>query len=46
MRANMFIYLRDVIDENRSHNCVRESKKAVLVPLSTKGIAADNERGN
>ena len=27
----------DVIDENRFHNCVGESEKALLVPVSTKG---------
>ena len=30
----MWVYLRDVIDKNRFHNCVRESDKALLVPLS------------
>ena len=33
----------DVIDENRFQNCVRESEKALLVPVSTKGITADHE---
>ena len=42
----MCVYLRDVIDENRFHNCVRESEKAQLVPVSTKRIAAGHERGN
>ena len=31
----MWVYLRDVIDENRFHNCVGESEKTLLVPLST-----------
>ena len=35
----MWVYLRDVIDENRFHNCVRESALSVL-------SAADHERGN
>ena len=30
----MWVYLRDVIDENRFHNCVGESDKALLVPVS------------
>ena len=33
----------DVIDENRFQNCVRESEKALLVSVSTKGITADHE---
>ena len=37
----MWVYLRDVIDENRCHSCVRESEKALLVLP-----AADHERGN
>ena len=40
----MWAYLRDVINENRSHNCVDESEKALLVPVSTKRITADHER--
>lgn len=32
--------------ENPFQNCVRESEKAVLVPVSTLGITADHERGN
>ena len=36
VQANMWAYLRDVINENRSHNCVDESEKAILVPVSTK----------
>ena len=39
----MILYLRDVIDENRFHNCVGQSEKALLVPVSTKGITADHE---
>ena len=31
----------DVIDENRFQNCVRESEKAPLDRVSTKGILAD-----
>ena len=47
MRANMYVYFKGVIDvENRFHNCVRESEKSLLVPVSTKGIAANHERGN
>ena len=42
----MCVYLRDVIDENRFHNCVRESEKALLVRVSTMEIAADHERGH
>ena len=42
----MCVYLRDVIDENRFHNCVRESEKALLVRVSTKEIAAGHERGH
>ena len=30
----MCVYLRDVIDENRFHNCVCESEKALLVQVS------------
>ena len=36
VRANMSVYLRDVIYENRFHNCVGESEKALLVPVSKK----------
>ena len=42
----MWVYLRDVIYENRFHNCVRESEKALLVAVSTKEITADHERRN
>ena len=28
-------------DENRPHNCVGETEKALLVPVSTKGITED-----
>ena len=28
----MWVYLRDVIDENRFHNCVGESEKALFSP--------------
>ena len=42
----MWVYLRDVIYENRFHNCVRESEKALLVAVSADGIAADHEHGN
>ena len=34
----MWVYLRDVIDKNcfhHVHNCVHESEKALLVPVST-----------
>ena len=37
----MWLYLGDVIEENRFHNFVRESEKALLVLLS-----AGHERGN
>ena len=30
----MWVYLRDVTDENHFHNCVGESHKAHLVPVS------------
>ena len=40
------LYLGNVIDENRFHNCVGESKKALLVPVSTKGITAGHENWN
>ena len=43
MWANKWVYLGDVIDENRLHNCVGESEKALLVPVSTKGITVDPE---
>ena len=47
MRANMYFYFKRVIDvENCFHNCVRESEKSLLVPVSTKGIAANHERVN
>ena len=43
----MYVYLKGAIDvENRSHNCVRKSKKALLVPVPTKGTTANDERGN
>ena len=42
----MCVYLRDVNDENRFQNRVRESEKALLVPMLTKGISADHERRN
>ena len=32
-----------MIDENRLHNCVGESEKALLVPVSSKGITVDHE---
>ena len=35
MRANICLKLRDVIDENRFHNCARESEKALSDPVST-----------
>ena len=38
-------HVKDVIDENRFHNCLRQSEKALLVPVSTKRIAAGHERG-
>ena len=34
VRAKMWVYFGDVIDENRFHNCVGESEKALLVPVS------------
>ena len=43
MWANKWVYLSDVIDENRLHNCVGESEKALLVPVSSKGITVDHE---
>ena len=36
VRAKMWVYFGDVIDENRFHNFVGESEKALLVPVSTK----------
>ena len=44
MRANIYVYLRGATDsvENRFHY-VRESEKALLVPVSTKGITADHD---
>ena len=41
----IYSYLRDVINENHFHNCARESQKALLVTVSTKGITVDHERG-
>ena len=39
-QAEMWVYL-----ENCFHNnCICESEKALLVPVSTKGILADHER--
>ena len=32
----MWVYPRDVIDQNRFHNCVGESEKAILVALAFK----------
>ena len=37
----MYFYLTDVNDKNRFQNCVRESEKAPLDRVSTKGILAD-----
>ena len=45
MLVNICSYLRDVIDENHFHRCVRESQKALLVPVSTKGITVHHELG-
>ena len=42
----LILYLGNVIDENRFHNCVGESKQAFLVPVSTKGITAGHENWN
>lgn len=40
----MYVYLQGAIDlENRFHNCVPESEKALVVPVSTKGITEDHE---
>ena len=39
----LILYLGDVIDENCSHNCVGESEKALLVPVSAKEITVDHE---
>ena len=33
----MWVFLGDLIDENRFHNCVRESEQALLVLVSTEG---------
>ena len=41
----MYVYLKMIDVENRFHNWVRESEKAVLVPVSTKEITADHDRG-
>ena len=41
---NICSYLRDVVDENHFHSCVHESQKALLVPVSTKGITVHHER--
>ena len=38
--------LRDVIGENRSHNCAHESEKALLASVSTKGIALETGLNN
>ena len=47
VRANMWFYLRGVIDViDGIYNCVLESEKAFLVPVSTKGIEVDHNRGN
>ena len=35
--------LRDVIDENRFHNCVCEWEKALLVPVWTKRMVVGHE---
>ena len=45
----MHVYLKGAIDiENRFFISVRESEKDALhvVPVSTKGIGANHERGN
>ena len=43
----MYVYLKGSIDvENCFLNCVRESEKALLVPMSTKRIMADHEHEN
>ena len=45
VRANMYVYLKGAIDvENGFHNSVRESEKALLDAVSTKGITAEHER--
>ena len=44
MQVNICSYLRDVVDENHFHSCVHESQKALLVPVSTKGITVHHER--
>ena len=41
VRVCINFYLTDVNDQNRFQNCVRESEKAPLVRVSTKGILAD-----
>ena len=35
VQATMWVYFGDVVDENRFHNFVGESEKALLVPVST-----------
>ena len=43
----MYVYAKGAIDlENHFHNCLRESEKALLVPVSTKGSMVDHECGN
>ena len=45
VRANMYVYLKGAIDvENGFRNSVRESEKALLDAVSTKGITAEHER--
>ena len=39
-------FLRDVIGENRSHNCAHESEKALSVSVSTKGIELETGLNN
>ena len=41
--AKSIYYLGDLIYENCFHNCVGESEKALLVPVSTKGITVNHE---
>ena len=43
VRANIQVFLGDVIDENRFHNCVRESEQALLVLVSTEGAVENDE---
>ena len=43
MWANVCVCLSDVIDENCFHNCIRESEKALLVSVSTKGIGSSSQ---